>query len=224
MTVPPPPGATPPPPPPPPPPMPPGPGMPPMPPSGGASQSNGQATTAMILGIVGFLCVGVLAGIPAIIFGFMGKKKADELGGVGRGQAITGIVLGILSVVWSVIAIIIIVIAAANADTTVNSIKDDINRNGTVAASSDYDVTDAKVDVSSYGSVTYTAYVENTGDFETGFELSVECTDNFGTTDTQSAYATAVSPGDKKKVDAYFSFDSDTTSVDCEVAEVLYGY
>ena len=223
MTVPPPPGATP-PPPPPPPPMPPGPGMPPMPPSGGQSQSNGQATTAMILGIVGFLCVGGLAGIPAIIFGFMGKKKADELGGTGRGQAITGIVLGILSVVWSVVAIIIFVIAAANADTTVNSIKDDINRNGTVASSSDYDVTDAKVDVSSYGSVTYTAYIENTGDFETGFELSVECTDNFGTKDTQSAYATAVSPGDKKKVDAYFSFDSDTTSVDCEVAEVLYGY
>lgn len=71
--------------------------------------SNGMAVTAMVLGIVaisvGFWSVipilGLVAaffafvpGLLAIIFGVVGRTKSVALGGVGRGQAITGIVLG----------------------------------------------------------------------------------------------------------------------------------
>lgn len=71
--------------------------------------SNGMAVTAMVLGIVaisvGFWSVipilglvaaffGFVPGLLAVIFGVVGRTKSIALRGVGRGQAITGIVLG----------------------------------------------------------------------------------------------------------------------------------
>ena len=71
--------------------------------------SNGMAVTAMVLGIVaiavGFWSIipilGLVAaffafipGVLAVIFGTIGRTRSAALGGVGRGQALTGIVLG----------------------------------------------------------------------------------------------------------------------------------
>lgn len=71
--------------------------------------SNGMAVTAMVLGIVaiavGFwsiipilgLAAAFFAFVPAVlavIFGTIGRTRSAALGGVGRGQALTGLVLG----------------------------------------------------------------------------------------------------------------------------------
>lgn len=79
---PPPPGSTP-------PPAPPTPPASPVPPVGGApSPNNGLAIAALVLGILTFVCLGPIAGVLAIIFGFLGLKKANEMGGTGKGMSI----------------------------------------------------------------------------------------------------------------------------------------
>ncbi len=62
----------------------------------------------MILGIVGTLLCCLLAGVPAIILGVMARKEIDASSGTqaGRGMATAGIVLGIVGVVFSVLAMI----------------------------------------------------------------------------------------------------------------------
>lgn len=75
--------------------------------------SNGQAIAAMICGIVA-IAVGVWALVPllgiisavlaiapaivAVILGHVGMNTSARLNGIGRGQAITGLVLGYTTV------------------------------------------------------------------------------------------------------------------------------
>jgi predicted acyltransferase len=91
------------PPPPPPPPMQGGPGMP-----GGYAQpqTNQKAMWSMILGIVGLVCCGLFAGIPALILGNLAKKEINASGGAqtGGGMATAGVILGIIAIVWSIIS------------------------------------------------------------------------------------------------------------------------
>ena len=64
-----------------------------------APPTNGKATAAMIFGLCTFL-VWFLAGIPAVILGHMALKEINASNGMqgGKGQAITGLVLGYLAV------------------------------------------------------------------------------------------------------------------------------
>lgn len=61
--------------------------------------TNGKATASMILGLCS-LAVWFLAGIPAVILGHMALKEINLSNGMqgGKGQAITGLVLGYISV------------------------------------------------------------------------------------------------------------------------------
>jgi hypothetical protein len=61
--------------------------------------TNGKATAAMILGLLIFIA-GFFTGIPAVILGHMALNEINTSGGTqgGRGQAITGLVLGYLSI------------------------------------------------------------------------------------------------------------------------------
>ena len=58
---------------------------------GAEPPSNGPAMTSMVLGIISF--VGGVTAIPGLICGFVGLSKAKQLGGAGKGAAITGTVL-----------------------------------------------------------------------------------------------------------------------------------
>jgi uncharacterized protein DUF4190 len=73
-----------------------------------ARQGNGLAVAGMVCGIVGLLIAGIILGPLAIIFGGIGLSRANK-GAPHRGQAIAGLVLGILDVV-----LIVILIAAAS--------------------------------------------------------------------------------------------------------------
>lgn len=64
------------------------------------------------LAIVGFILSFFIA-IAGLVCSILGKKKADELGGNGKGLATAGIVISIVSIVASVIYIIVAVAAAA---------------------------------------------------------------------------------------------------------------
>jgi len=58
--------------------------------------SNGWSIAALITGIVGF-CVPLLGGLLAVLFGFLGIKRAGATN-TGKGMSIAGLILGILSI------------------------------------------------------------------------------------------------------------------------------
>ncbi|TGA85261.1 hypothetical protein E4099_31020 [Streptomyces palmae] len=76
--------------------------------------SNGQGTAALVLGIVGAalfftLVGGVVCGVLAIIFGLLGRGRANRGEATNGGQALAGVILGALAVVASLITLLAIV-------------------------------------------------------------------------------------------------------------------
>jgi hypothetical protein len=69
--------------------------------------SNGMGTTGLVLGIIGVVCsvtfilwfFGVILGILAIIFGAVGRGKANRGEATNKGAATAGLVLGIIATV-----------------------------------------------------------------------------------------------------------------------------
>ena len=80
----------------------------------GLQRSNGIGTAAGVLGIITAVLmfvpvvnyVSVLLGIMATIFGGVGIRKANRIPGTPKGMAVTGLVLGIIGIVISLIFII----------------------------------------------------------------------------------------------------------------------
>lgn len=108
-----------PPPPPPPPPYPGGstPGGIPGPPA-----QNKKAVWALILGILGFVCCGVFAAIPALVLGSQAKSEIAASGGVqgGAGMAQAGFILGLIGTILGTLGLIVLVglIATGNFSAT----------------------------------------------------------------------------------------------------------
>ena len=79
--------------------------MPPVPgytPGGMAPppRSNGPAIASLVLGILG--CIPYITGLLAILFGIIGLRRSGDPYASGKGMAVAGLVLGIVSVVlWS---------------------------------------------------------------------------------------------------------------------------
>jgi hypothetical protein len=58
---------------------------------------------AIVLFLLGFVLgplvfIGLLAGIAALIMGIMGNNKAKMMGGLGKSQAMTGLILGAVTI------------------------------------------------------------------------------------------------------------------------------
>ena len=70
----------------------------------------------MVMGILGVTCLWIIAGIPAIILGFMAQREIKKSAGriKGSGMAIAGIVLGFISLLFAVIPLMMLVIAVPN--------------------------------------------------------------------------------------------------------------
>ena len=71
------------------------------------AQNNGMATASLIVGIVANVCCGFPAGIVALILGIIGLSKSKTMCGNGKGMAIAGIILGAVSIVWGIAAMVI---------------------------------------------------------------------------------------------------------------------
>jgi hypothetical protein len=105
----------------PPPPPPPGQGYGAPPPQGyygpppSTTPTNGLAVGSLIAGIIafftGWIFIGILIGIAAVVMGFLAMKKPG-----GRGLAIGGIITGGLGIVFGLIIVAIVVFAADEVD------------------------------------------------------------------------------------------------------------
>ena len=71
------------------------------------AQNNGMATASLILGIIANVCCGFPVGIVALILGIIGLSKSKTMCGNGKGMAIAGIILGAVSIVWGIAAMVI---------------------------------------------------------------------------------------------------------------------
>jgi hypothetical protein len=80
---------------------------------GAPTRTNPLAIAALICGI-GQILLGLLAGIPGIILGFIALNQIKAKGEGGRGMAIAGIVLGFVGLALFLILIIAIVAASHN--------------------------------------------------------------------------------------------------------------
>jgi len=99
---------------------------PPPPPPPGADQggfyqpakTNQKAVWSMILGILGLVCCGLFAGIPALILGNIAKNEIASSGGAqtGDGMAKAGVILGIIAIAISVLSIILLALGAFTLD------------------------------------------------------------------------------------------------------------
>lgn len=71
----------------------------------------------MILGIVGLLCCGVL-GVVALILGVIAKREINESNGTqtGGGQATAGIVLGVISIAFLVLNVVLLATGVMDLD------------------------------------------------------------------------------------------------------------
>jgi hypothetical protein len=70
--------------------------------------TNSLAIASLCLGI-GQVVAWILAGIPAIVLGFMALNQIRQTGEDGRGLAITGIVLGFIGIIATALLIIFFV-------------------------------------------------------------------------------------------------------------------
>ena len=215
------------------PPMPPQ--MPPMPP-GQSVQKNDTAMFAMIAGILGVTVCALFAGIPVIILGMSGKNKAKEMGGEGEGQAKAGIILGWISVVLSIIAIISWVLLAFVFVDSVNRIdifndgklysdyQSSDDQSGDTVSTGDYDISNQDVLVESDGEITYSATIYNDSDVDASYEIIVYCEDSDDDyySDTSTAYVDNLSPGDSESFDTTIYLDTSTLAATCRVENVDY--
>lgn len=83
--------------------------VPPPAPAGG--KTNGLAIASLVMGIVGFLglgvCVGGVVGIPAVICGHIALGQIKKSGQGGRGLAIVGLVLGYVVIAFLIIGLVL---------------------------------------------------------------------------------------------------------------------
>ncbi|MGW3119185.1 DUF1707 and DUF4190 domain-containing protein [Streptomyces sp. NPDC001107] len=77
--------------------------------------TNGKAVGSMVCGILTFF-TGGLTGIPAVVLGHSARSEMQRTGERGEGFAMTGLVLGWLSVAgWALIITILVAAALASA-------------------------------------------------------------------------------------------------------------
>jgi hypothetical protein len=77
--------------------------------------TNGKAVGSLVCGILTFFTAGV-TGLPAVILGHSARSEIQRTGERGEGFAMTGLVLGWLSVAgWALIITILIAAALASA-------------------------------------------------------------------------------------------------------------
>ena len=82
-----------------------------------ASPENGQGTTALVTGILGLLCCGLLS-IVAIVTGRRGMALADSGRATNRGAAQAGMILGWIGVALWAFGLIVVVISTAVSSTS----------------------------------------------------------------------------------------------------------
>lgn len=91
---------------------------------GVVATTNGKATASLVCAIASVFCFGPFLAVPAIILGFLARGEIKRTGGqqAGSGQALAGIIIGIIVTVISVLVVIglIALISSGNYDSNYN--------------------------------------------------------------------------------------------------------
>lgn len=79
-----------------------------------ATQTNGKAVAALILGLLSLMCFGVLTGLPALILGLLARRDIAKSGGTegGSAMATTGIVTGALTTLGTAAVAVLMIFGA----------------------------------------------------------------------------------------------------------------
>ena len=190
------------------------PGAPPafgnQPPAGGTGESNGAAVTSLIFGILSWICLGPIAAIVAIITGIIGRKKTYQ-----RGMATTGLWLGIVNLVLSlVLAVVFTIMAVAGIGFLASNTK--------VVDPSDYEVMVTDCFISSGGVPEASFEITNTDDKTRNYivEITFEASTSSAST-TSSTVVTGIEPGQTKSGTVTgMSLSGNVDSGECRVSEV----
>ncbi len=87
-----------------------------QPPGAASGQDQTLAIVSLVCGILGLVCCGLFTGIPAIITGYMAKNNVDsnpnQYGG--RGLAVAGMIMGGISILFSILGFIYYIILIAS--------------------------------------------------------------------------------------------------------------
>ncbi len=75
--------------------------------TGGTARTAGLATASLVLGILGLVCVGPLAAIPAVICGHKARTRIRNSQGAlqGDGMALAGLIMGYIGIGLLIISI-----------------------------------------------------------------------------------------------------------------------
>ncbi|MGW2861293.1 DUF4190 domain-containing protein [Streptomyces sp. SDr-06] len=83
---------------------------------------NGFGTAAMVLGIAAcvlMICTwgiaGIVLGALALIFGLLGKGRVARGEANNRGQALAGVIMGIVGIVLGILILVLLIVVVANA-------------------------------------------------------------------------------------------------------------
>jgi hypothetical protein len=89
-------------------------GSPPVPAVASGAQQSGLAVTSLVLGVLSLVCFGILAGVPAIICGHIGRARARRLPAQygGAGLALAGLVLGYVGTVVTLLIMPVMLLPA----------------------------------------------------------------------------------------------------------------
>ena len=182
-----------------------------------AGQGNGMAVAALVLGIISFVLffacgVGILAGVVAVILGFLGMSKAKQIG-KGRGMSIAGLILGGVGIVVSALFLVLVTIG-------INKTADKVQDAFGPVSSSDYDLTTETCAIDQYGSVTFDGTIKNTAnkDLDINIVGEIRNAKNNVLISTENDYVTTTK-GDTTQwsLNSYIDKPVDIT---CKVTEV----
>jgi hypothetical protein len=208
------------PPPPPPPPLPPPPSSPAVTPrpeplaSSTAGESNTMGTLALVFGLSAFVCLPLLGGILAMIFGILGLAKAKQIGGRGRGMSIAGIVLAIINFIMSIafVILLIVIIGAATEGA--------FERIGGTASPSTYEVEIRNCTVDALGAAEFDGVIKNLTESSKSFMVATDITDSFGTVlDSMPVPVIDIPPGGSRPWQA-IAFSDPVGDITCRVTGV----
>ncbi|CAB4669390.1 unannotated protein [freshwater metagenome] len=79
---------------------------------------NGMGTAALIMGILGFLCLPLVGPILAIVFGRIALKRAAMGQATNAGAAKAGYILGIIGVVFLIVGLVVTILIAIFGSST----------------------------------------------------------------------------------------------------------
>ncbi len=184
------------------------------PPRGGvAGPSNSMAIASLVAGIASLvLCMTFVVGALAVVLGVVGLYRGAHRGGAKRGEAIAGIVLGVLSVVVGALAWVAVFLAVDNVSEVLESAVGP-------ADPTTFSILLQECTTSQNAKVTASGVIENTSGSIKSFEIEIEFARDDSVIEKADSLVLNLAPGDVEFW-AVVGYVPGTAVATCQVGEV----